>query len=83
MRSLSIPYPEELMAITGQSPEALEEELRLLLAFKLFEIHRLSLGKAARFADMNKARFMEEAGRYKVPLIDLDTDQIEDELRDD
>jgi predicted HTH domain antitoxin len=49
----------------------------------LFEVHRLSLGKAAEFCGMSKIRFMFELGRLQVPVINLDDDQIADELLDD
>ncbi|NEQ69648.1 MAG: UPF0175 family protein [Symploca sp. SIO2D2] len=83
MPSLSLPYPEELLITSGKSPQALEAELTFLLAVKLFELHRLSLGKAADFCCMNKLQFMYELGRLQVPVINLDDDQIADELRDD
>lgn len=67
---------------SSKSPKALEE-LRFLLAVKLFELHHLSLGKAAKFCGMAKLCFMFELGRLKVPVINLDEDQIADELRDD
>lgn len=67
---------------SGKSPQALEEELTFLLAAKLFELHRLSLGKAAEFCGMNKLRFMFELGRLQIQVVNLDDDQIADELRD-
>lgn len=83
MHSLSIPYPDDLLITSGKSPQALEAELTFLLAVKLFELHRLSLGKAAAFCSMDKLRFMYELGRLQVPVINLNDDQIADELRDD
>lgn len=83
MHSLTIDYIDDLLITSGKSPQALEDELRFLLAVKLFELHRLSLGKAAEFCGMNKLRFMFELGRLQVPIINLDDDQIADELRDD
>ncbi|MDY6804871.1 MAG: UPF0175 family protein [Cyanobacteriota bacterium] len=50
---------------------------------KLFELRRLSLGKAAEFCGMNKLQFMYELGRLQVAVINLYEDQIDDELRDD
>jgi predicted HTH domain antitoxin len=82
MRVLSIPYSDDLLIATGQSPEGLEHELRFLLAVKLFELRRLSLGKAAELAGMNKIAFLDELGQIGVPVINLDDDQIQDELRD-
>lgn len=83
MHHLSIPYADDLLVTSGKSPKELEEELRFLLATKLFEMHRLSLGKAAEFCGMAKLNFMFELGRLKIPVINLSDDQIADELLDD
>lgn len=80
MHVLSIPYSEDLLVSTGKSKEALEQELRFLLAVKLFELRRLSLGKAAQLCSMPKLSFMDEIGRMGMPVINLDDDQIQDEL---
>ena len=81
MHSLTIPYPEDLLVTSSMSASDLEDELRFLLAVKLFELHRLTLGKAARFCEMTKPRFMFELGRLKIPVINLQADQMADELR--
>ncbi len=83
MQALNIPYGEDILVATGSTPEQLEQECRLLLAVKLFEIGRLSLGKAAAIAGLPKLRFIDDLGSFKVPVINLDDDQIADELRDD
>lgn len=83
MHMLSLSYPDDLLITSGKSPQALEAELAFLLAAKLFELRRLSLGKAAAFCQMDKAHFMYELGRLQIPIINLDDDQIADELRDD
>ncbi len=83
MHALSLPYPDDLLLTSGKTPHDLEAELSFLLAAKLFEIHRLSLGKAAEFCNMPKLRFMYELGRLNIPVINLDDDQIADELCDD
>jgi len=78
-----MPYPDDLLITSGKSPSEFEEEMKLLLAIKLFELHRLSLGKAAEFCNMEKVRFLFELGRLKIPAINLYDDQIADELKDD
>jgi predicted HTH domain antitoxin len=83
MHTLSLPYPDDLLITSGKSPSELEAELAFLLAAKLFELRRLSLGKAAALCNMEKLRFMYELGRLQIPVINLDDDQIAAELRDD
>ena len=81
MHQLSISYPDDLLITSGKSPYALEQEMKFLLAVKLFELHRLSSGKAAEFCNMDKMHFMFELGRMKIPIMNLDEDQIADELK--
>ena len=83
MHQFSIPYPDDLLITSGKSPQELEAEFAFLLAAKLFELRRLSLGKAANLCAMTKLRFMFELGRLQIPVMNLDDDQILDELKDE
>jgi hypothetical protein len=47
---------------------------------KLFELRRLSGGKAAEVAGMSKVEFLDELARLGVPTVNLEEDQLEDEL---
>ena len=80
MQTLSIPYSDDLLVSSGLSKERLERELRFLLAVKLFELRRLSVGKAAQLCGMGKLDFMDELGRMGIAVINLDDEQIRDEL---
>lgn len=81
MAELTIQYPDDLLVASGKPRHAVEEELRLLLAVKLFELGRLSLGKAAELAGMGKVRFADELGRLHIPVVNLDEPEIQEELR--
>ena len=82
MGSLTIPCTDDLLVALGCSPAQLERELRFLLAVKLFELRRVSGGKAAEVAGMSKVEFLDEIARLGVPTINLDDDQLADELKD-
>jgi len=44
------------------------DEAKLLLAVKLYEVGKASLGQAAKLAGYSKRAFMEVLGRYQVPV---------------
>lgn len=81
MRTASIPYSDDLLLRSGKSPEEMEREFRFLLAVKLFELGRVTLGQSAAIAGMPKLRFVDALGDLQVPVINLDPDQVADELR--
>jgi predicted HTH domain antitoxin len=68
MASIQIELPESSLS-TGQSVEEFVREAKLLLALKLFELGRLSSGRAAEMAGMGRVEFLFEAGQAGVPVL--------------
>ena len=56
------------------------DEARLLLALKLYEEHRISLGKAAEVAGYTKPEFMDVAGKHGVAVFDYPPGELEREI---
>ncbi|MBX7256932.1 MAG: UPF0175 family protein [Candidatus Hydrogenedentes bacterium] len=46
------------------------DEATLMLAMKLWETGRLSLGQAAQLAGFSKRAFVELLGKHNIPLFD-------------
>lgn len=80
MAEMTVQYPDDLLLSSGRPRSEVEEELKFQLAVRLFEVGQLSLGKAAELAGWNKLRFSDALGRMKVPVVNLDDDEIQAEL---
>ncbi len=80
MAELMVQYPDDLLLASGKPRSVLEEELKFQLAVRLFEVGQLSLGKAAELAGLSKLRFADELGRMKIPVVNLDDEEIQAEL---
>jgi predicted HTH domain antitoxin len=76
-----INYPAGLPGALKLSDREFAGELRFLAAAKLYELGRLSSGKAARLAEMNRGTFLRELERVGVSAINLRDDEIEAEIR--
>ena len=60
-----------MKTLTLQVPDSLDldaAELTMLVASRLYEEGRLSLGQAAELAGLSKPAFAQELGRYGVSL---------------
>ena len=57
-----------------------KDEAQTLLAVKLYEAERVSLGQAARLAGYSKRAFIEILGRHKVPVFNYSPAELREEL---
>jgi predicted HTH domain antitoxin len=65
-RKIIIDVPEKVLLAEKTDETSFARELRILAAVKLFELGRLSSGRAAELAGMSRVEFLLELGRYKV-----------------
>jgi len=76
MKTLTIDYDEGLPFALGKSPVEFEAEAKFLLVLKLFELGRLSAGKAAELCGLSKPVFLLKASELGVAVARLDDDQL-------
>jgi predicted HTH domain antitoxin len=80
LKQVVISYPEGLPQVMKMSDQAFADELPFLAAAKLYELGRLSAGKAARLAGMDRIDFLYRLGQIGVPAINLRDEEIEAEI---
>ena len=56
------------------------EEVKVLLAIKLYETERVSLGQAAKLAGFSKRAFMEVLGKHQIPVFRYSPEDLRREL---
>ncbi|MCS6908189.1 MAG: UPF0175 family protein [Anaerolineales bacterium] len=83
MKQVAFPYPEDLEEAVRLTPAELSAQIRLMAALKMFELGKLSSGKAAELAGLSRADFLEACGRYGVSVFNYPPEEIEAELTAD
>ncbi len=78
---LVIEYPATLPDILQESREQFEQEARMAMAVKLFEMKRLSSGMAAKLAGIDRVSFLLRLHQFGVAMIDLDEDEISQDIQ--
>ncbi len=77
---LVIDYPAHLPDLLQQSRTEFENEARMAMAVKLFEMKRISSGTAAQLVSMDRVSFLLNLHRYNVAMIDLDEEDLQSDL---
>lgn len=71
-----VDIPGELPDAVHCTPQQFEQEAKMAMAVKLYEMKRLSSGMAALLVGMNRLHFLAELHRYGVAVIDMDDSEI-------
>ncbi|MFB2835567.1 UPF0175 family protein [Floridanema evergladense] len=77
MTTVQLQIPEEVLISLKETPETIARELQILAAVKLFELGKLSSGRAAQLAGMSRVQFLLLLGKYQVSPFSLTTEELE------
>lgn len=78
--TLTFDVPKDLLASLNLDSDALVQRIRLLAAIAFFQDKRLSLGKAAQFAGVNRLSFMETLSDKGIVVFDYGEAELVSEL---
>jgi len=73
--------PDEVLLSLKETPESLTKVIRMAAAAKLYELGKLSSGRAADLAGLSRVRFLQALGQYGVSIFDLTEEELAQDLR--
>ncbi len=78
-RQVILNIPEKVLLAEKMDETSFARELQILAAVKLYELGRLSSGRAAELAGMPRVEFLLALGRYKVFPFQAELSELEDQ----
>lgn len=80
---LRIEYSDDFLLSLKESKEEFEKRAKYLLALKLYELGKISSGKAAKLAGISRVDFLMQLGQYKVSPFQVDLDEVLKEAKNE
>ncbi|HPZ07067.1 MAG TPA: UPF0175 family protein [Candidatus Eremiobacteraeota bacterium] len=81
LRKTMIEYPSDILLTLKEEEMNFLKQLKTLAAVKFYELKKLSLGKSAELADMNKSDFIKLLGNYRVSVFNLSEEELEKDIQ--
>ena len=69
-------YPDEILISLKEDEKHFLNEVKILASVKLYELNRLSLGKASKLAGLDKIDFIKVLGENKVSIFKLTKEEL-------
>lgn len=80
LNQINIEYQPNLLDAVQQSKAEFEQQAKLAMGVKLFEMKKLSSGMAAQLIGMDRTTFLWNLHRFGVAMIDLEEDELLDDI---
>ena len=77
---VSLEYPADVRETLREGKEEFAQELKMLAAVKLYELGKISSGKAAALAGMDRVSFLMALGRYRVSVFNYTAEEVGREI---
>ena len=72
--------PDEVLISLKENPEEFYRHFRMAKAVKLYQLGKLSSGRASQLAGIPRVVFLQSLAEYGVPIFDLSKEEIRQDL---
>ena len=81
MPTISIQCPDSVLISLKETPEDFAREAKKVLAVKLYEMGKLSSGRAAELAGISRVSFLQSLAQFGAPIFDLTKEELKRDLQ--
>jgi len=80
MERIVIEIPDEVLISLKETPSEFSKDMLMLSAVKLYQMGKLSSGRAAQLAGVTRVSFLQSLSKYGVPIFDLTHEELKSDF---
>jgi len=77
VEKIVLEIPEEILISLKETTEEFSRDILMLTAVKLYQMGKLSSGRASQLAGIPRVSFLQSLARYRVPIFDLTAEELQ------
>ncbi len=76
LREVKLKFPSDILLTLNQTEEELMETIRISLALRLYQLNKLTIGKAAQVAGLSRYEFETVLAENGMPISNLTLEDV-------
>jgi len=81
MQAITVDCPDSVLISLKETPGNFARKAVKLLAVKLYEMEKISSGRATEFAGMSRVSFLQSLEKYNAPIFNLTKEELQRDLQ--
>ena len=79
-QSLTMNIPSDIFVAVNETKQEFRNRIKVMLATHLYQLEKLTIGKAAQLAEMQRLEFETFLSKNRIPISNLEWDDIEADI---
>ncbi|MBI5407993.1 MAG: UPF0175 family protein [Nitrospirae bacterium] len=80
MEKIVLEIPDEILVSLKETPYEFSKDILMLAAVKLYQMGKLSSGRAAQLAGIPRVSFLQSLAKYGVPVLELTKEELRQDI---
>ncbi len=79
--SITVDFPADIFLALNEGEMELKKNIKISLAIRLYQLQKLTIGKAAQLAGLTRLEFDNLLADNQIPISNLDIDDINNDTK--
>ena len=75
-QTISVDFPNDILLALNESENDLKKRIKITLAIQLYELQKLTIGKAAQLSGMSRLEFEKELSKNEISISNLNEEDV-------
>jgi predicted HTH domain antitoxin len=80
-QTISIDFPSDILLALNETEDELKQRIKIILAMRLYRLHKLTLGKAAQLSGLSRFEFETVLSENEIPISNLTINDVMDDIK--
>jgi len=76
IQTISVDFPDDILLALNESENDLKKRIKVTLAIQLYNLQKLTIGKAAQLSGMTRFEFEKELSKNNISISSLNEEDI-------